>query len=257
MAQNKLETQIKEKLNSREIQPGEMAWDRLDAMLSVTEEKKTKRFPFFTLKNVGIAASILVFLSVGLFFINQKEEIPNSDQIVIKENKNNKEQKDSVISKQNFTNEIINQQEEQVAQNSKPETRNSQQSKESFNSINQKTNQNPIINKDKQIEYQVSEVIAQRDMPKIVTQDKTESQNKSVSNIDELLASVEKPQRKDTNSKVKVNANILLAQVDDNSELTFKEKVIKKVNKNYKEIRVAIANRNVVEDKNSVQNQYK
>ena len=41
MAQNNIENQIREKLNSREIQPTEMAWDRLDAMLSVAEEKKT------------------------------------------------------------------------------------------------------------------------------------------------------------------------------------------------------------------------
>lgn len=46
MEQNKLETQIKEKLNSREIQPSEMAWDRLDAMLSVSEEKKQSVFRF-------------------------------------------------------------------------------------------------------------------------------------------------------------------------------------------------------------------
>ncbi len=53
MEPNKLETQIKEKLNSREIQPTEMAWDRLDAMLSVAEEKKTKRFPFLTAKFIN------------------------------------------------------------------------------------------------------------------------------------------------------------------------------------------------------------
>jgi hypothetical protein len=40
MELNKLENQIKEKLNSREIQPSAQAWDRLDAMLSVAEEKK-------------------------------------------------------------------------------------------------------------------------------------------------------------------------------------------------------------------------
>jgi hypothetical protein len=48
MAQNKLENQIKEKLNSREIQPSAQAWDRLDAMLTVAEEKKTQRKLRFT-----------------------------------------------------------------------------------------------------------------------------------------------------------------------------------------------------------------
>jgi hypothetical protein len=241
MAQNKLETQIKEKLNSREIQPSEMAWDRLDAMLSVAEEKKTKR----SFGWLYIAASILVFLSVGLFFINQKEEVSGTDnQIVTKEVENNKEQNDSVITKQNFTNEIANQQEEQVAQNSKPETRNPQPIKRSFNSINQKTGVNPIIDKEKEIEYQATEVIAQKDMPRIISQEKIEMPKKVAVNVDDLLASVEKTSKKEANAKVKVNANSLLSQVDGELEQTFRQKVINRIGKNYQEVKVALANRN-------------
>ena len=246
MAQNKLETQIKEKLNSREIQPSEMSWDRLDAMLSVAEEKKTKRFPFLSFQFIGIAASILVFLSVGLFFINQKEEVSGTDnQIVTKEVENNKEQNDSVITKQNFTNEITNQQEEQVAVtiDNKPETINKKSSK-SFNQNNQKTGVNPIINKEKEIEYQATEVIAQKDMPRIISQEKIEMPKKVAVNVDDLLASVEKTSKKEANAKVKVNANSLLSQVDGELEQTFRQKVINRIGKNYQEVKVALANRN-------------
>jgi hypothetical protein len=246
MAQNKLETQIKEKLNSREIQPSEMSWDRLDAMLSVAEEKKTKRFPFLSFQFIGIAASILVFLSVGLFFINQKEEVSGIDnQIVTKEVENNKEQNDSVITKQNFTNEITNQQEEQVAVtiDNKPETINKKSSK-SFNQNNQKTGVNPIINKEKEIEYQATEVIAQKDMPRIISQEKIEMPKKVAVNVDDLLASVEKTSKKEANAKVKVNANSLLSQVDGELEQTFRQKVINRTGKNYQEVKVALANRN-------------
>jgi hypothetical protein len=246
MAQNKLETQIKEKLNSREIQPSEMSWDRLDAMLSVAEEKKTKRFPFLSFQFIGIAASILVFLSVGLFFINQKEEVSGTDnQIVTKEVENNNEQNDSVITKQNFTNEIVNQQEEQVAVtiNNKSETIN-KKSSESFNQNNQKTGVNPIINKEKEIEYQATEVIAQKDMPRIISQEKIEMPKKVAVNVDDLLASVEKTSKKEVNAKVKVNANSLLSQVDGELEQTFRQKVINRIGKNYQEVKVALANRN-------------
>lgn len=245
MAQNKLETQIKEKLNSREIQPSEMSWDRLDAMLSVAEEKKTKRFPFLSFQFIGIAASILVFLSVGLFFINQKEEVSGTDnQIVTKEVENNKEQNDSVITKQNFTNEIANQQEEQVAAiNNKPQIIN-KKSSESFNQNNQKTGVNPIINKEKEIEYQATEVIAQKDMPRIISQEKIEMPKKVAVNVDDLLASVEKTSKKEANAKVKVNANSLLSQVDGELEQTFRQKVINRIGKNYQEVKVALANRN-------------
>ena len=49
MEPNKLENQIREKLHSREIQPSAQAWDRLDAMLTVAEEKKNKAFSVFDL----------------------------------------------------------------------------------------------------------------------------------------------------------------------------------------------------------------
>jgi len=247
MAQNKLETQIKEKLNSREIQPSEMAWDRLDAMLSVAEEKETKRFPFLSFQFIGIAASILVFLSVGLFFINQKEELSGTEnQIVTKETKNNKEQDDSVITTQDFTNQITNQQEEQVAitVNNQKSKVNNQQVKKGFNSINQKSNQNSIINKEKEIEYQATEVIAQKDMPRIISQEKVEIPKKVTINVDDLLASVEKSSKKEANAKVKVNANSLLSQVDGELEQTFRQKVINRIGKNYQEVKVALANRN-------------
>ena len=71
MEPNNIENQIREKLNSREIQPSAKAWDRLDAMLTVGEEKKTKR-SFFSFKYIGIADSVLVFVTLGLFFFNQK-----------------------------------------------------------------------------------------------------------------------------------------------------------------------------------------
>jgi hypothetical protein len=245
MAPNKLENQIKEKLKAREIQPTKMAWDRLDAMLSVAEEKDNKKATIFTFKSVGIAASILLFLSFGLFFIFQKEEVSVNNQIVTKEIEKNKEQKDSVITKQNLTNELTNQQEEQVAVtiNNKPQIIN-KKSSESFNSINQKTNQNSIINKDKQIDYQVTEVIAQKDMPRIISQEKIEMPKKVAVNVDDLLASVESTSKSAVSQKVKVNANSLLSQVDGELEQTFRQKVFQKITKNYKEVKVALANRN-------------
>ena len=72
MALNKLENQIKEKLSSREIQPSSQAWDRLGAMLTVAEEKKTKRFSFFSFPFIGIAATITILLLAGLVFLSQK-----------------------------------------------------------------------------------------------------------------------------------------------------------------------------------------
>ena len=81
MEPNNVENQIREKLNAREIQPSPQAWDRLDAMLTIAEEKKTKRSFFLSFSFIGIAASVLVFVTLGLLLFNQnatKIETPNA-----------------------------------------------------------------------------------------------------------------------------------------------------------------------------------
>ncbi len=84
MKPDKIETDFKNKLNQREIKPSQQAWDRLDAMLTVAEEKKAKRkFPW-----LFIAASIILFLFVGIsFFIQNDKTIGVKNEVVI-ENKN-------------------------------------------------------------------------------------------------------------------------------------------------------------------------
>ena len=49
---------------------------------------------------------------------------------------------------------------------------------------------------------------------------------------------------KTNNPTVKVNASNLLSEVDNELELSFREKVIRKIDKNYKTVKVALANRN-------------
>ena len=69
MEPNKIENQIKEKLDARKIQPSAQAWDRLDAMLAVSEANKTK-------KNFGrffVAASLLLFFGLGYVSFNENE----------------------------------------------------------------------------------------------------------------------------------------------------------------------------------------
>ena len=80
MKPNKIDNQIREKLNAREIQPSAQAWDRLDAMLTVSEEKKPKKgYGWFF-----VAASTILFFGLGFFLFNSNEtkEINNSNPIV-------------------------------------------------------------------------------------------------------------------------------------------------------------------------------
>jgi hypothetical protein len=246
MVLNKLETQIKEQLNAREIKPTEMSWDRLDAMLSVAEEKKTARSPFLSSRFIGIAASVLVLVSLGLFFFNQKEIVVKPEENVVdKEKINSNDNNNSKINDNNNSLNPNQQNQEVVVIKNQQSKISNQKSSKSFNQNNQKTIINPIINQNKEIQFQNKEVVAQKELPV------NESQKALVSkpsiftvNVDNLLASVEKTPKSITKPKVKINANSLLSQVDGELDQTFREKVLTRVSKNYQEVKVALATRN-------------
>ena len=249
MEPNKFEKQIREQLNSREIQPSSNAWDRLDAMLSVAEEKKTKR----SFGWLYIAASILVFVGVGMYFFNQNtsEITPNTTvvtQEVIKDSATHSSEKIENNPTLNQEMQPLVQVEENTLQsttdNRQPTTNNSQpttNNRVSIINFNQSVAQKSTPNQQKNSPIQNQEVIAenkvikQSNNPTPVFVNPINSENKEVIALNELS---QKP------SKVTVSANSLLSQVDGELEMTFREKVFKAVSKNYKEVKVAVTNRN-------------
>ena len=64
MEPNKLDFEIKQKLDARTIQPSALAWDRLSAKLDSAEKTKVKR----NYKWIFIAASFVGFLLIGTVF---------------------------------------------------------------------------------------------------------------------------------------------------------------------------------------------
>ncbi|MDI1316439.1 hypothetical protein [Flavobacterium sp.] len=246
MGQNKVENQIKEKLNSREIQPSPQAWDRLDAMLSVAEEKKTGR-PFGFL---FIAASIMVLLTAGIFFFTQNTLEVNNKSIVVEKGVI----KDTTVKAPNTNTPIpLNEKKEesQVAEtNPTIINKSHNNSNTAVSIINQKSNQkqsnNPLINRDKKIEFQNSSDVALKNLPRIETRKEIVLPSNSVLSDEQLLASLDKTAKKSSekNNVVKVNPKSLLSQVDGELDQTFREKVIGKIAKNYQEVKVALANRN-------------
>lgn len=238
MEPNNVENQIREKLNSREIQPSAQAWDRLDAMLTVAEEKKTKR-SFFSFKYIGIAASVLVFVTLGLFYFNQKNTTTIETQNTVvetetKETPNSKLQTPNIENKQN--NEV-------VVSNEKARTINPKSRNQNLKSIiNQKTdvNQSVIVNQNQQEAIVNQEIVSPKQEEKTI-------KKTSIVDVDELLASVEKDRKtniKINKSDIKVDAKSLLSEVDTELDMSFREKVLNTVSKNYKSVKEAVVNRN-------------
>jgi hypothetical protein len=226
-------------------------------MLSVTEEKKTKR-PFGFL---FIAASILVLVMLGTFLYTQNgAKIQRKDDIVIKETKQDTVQNKTNLIQRSAKVEAL---EKQVVETEKP-IKNNESSNRDHQVVNNNhqgvalNNQKPTVNqnhndnqsqiiKNKEIEFMLPGDIAIKDIPKISTQREISVvSNKKVKSDETLLADLDKVAKQSTSQKstLKVDAKSLLTQLDGELDLTFREKVINKVNKNYKEVKVALANRN-------------
>ncbi len=243
MAPNNFEKDFRDKLNQRKIEPSNKAWDRLDAMLSVAEEEKTTVVP--RSKNdskrkwLYIAASIAGFLLVGTFFLNQKEDLIKTpkNNVVIEENI----EKDTIV--QPALNAIDSVKQEVVVSE-----KESLEKKETLkNNHLQISGQKSNKNKSNQI-AESSIIIKNNQEKQSKTNQTAIADTTKKESVDQLLDSAEKTIIAENSakpkSKVKVNAADLLNQVDGELELSFREKVVTKVNKNYQSVKVALANRN-------------
>ena len=222
MEQNKLENEFRKKLNQREITPSENSWDRLDAMLTVAEgEKPTRSYSW-----IYIAASIIGFAFLGTFFFTQNNQNTTieSNEVVIENNKKAEPiQKEISIVPPNPKSEST-----VVISELKKAKRNSQ-IKNQVAQNSSSDNLIPIVEK-KETNQEIVQVA---------------TSNTSDVNVDKMLAEVQTSSKEgNSKTKIKVNPNTLLTQVDGELELSFREKVINKVNKNYQTVKVALANRN-------------
>lgn len=81
MEQDNFNKNIQEKFNFRTIEPSETAWNKLDAMLTLAEEKKQPKIFFW----LSIAATFILFTGGGYVFFQQNEKtklMPSTEEIV-------------------------------------------------------------------------------------------------------------------------------------------------------------------------------
>ena len=227
MEQSKFEKEIQEKMQAREIMPSDSAWDRLDAMLAMTEAKpnpKKKRVAW-----LGIAASVVFVLGLGYsVHLHFNEGVLPADVVEVNLNSGSKHE----VMKENVKgNETFIAVKEPLSKNQKE----SDVAKTSITSP--KGTKQKVVKSDvalKEIEKEIKIANETVESPKNDIQ-KPESDN--VAKAQSQLVVVEK-------QKLKVDAKTLLNQVDGEMELTFREKVFKSIKKNYKETKEAIASRN-------------
>lgn len=228
----KLEKQFKKQLQSREIQPSPAAWDRLDAMLTVAEEKKGG----YSYQWLYIAAALIGFLAIAYVFLSHptpavdapRNEVVQENQPAIQNQPDSGVQPNQVQDQPEMVPPTFQNKQQAVAEN--------HQNHQKSPFIQQKSILQQVITQpDKSIAQESS-----------INHQKTEQINptspvKSALNPETALAQT---QVKLGTSAIQVNASSLLSQVDGELELSFREKVIKSIGKNYQNVKVALANRN-------------
>lgn len=225
MKPNKIDNQIREKLNAREIQSSAQAWDRLDAMLTVSEEKKPKKgYGWFF-----VAASTILFFGLGFFLFNSNEttEINNSTPIVTTIN----EEIDSAETTK--INQISVEKKQPVLVQNETNFSKAQKNKKSKET-------NELINPENDLEEKIT--------PN--SQLQTPNSYKYVSPED-LLAEVQTGEKVITSdkkispkAKMKVDANSLLTNVEKELDENHRETTLDKLNRKFKDAKSALANRN-------------
>ena len=223
MEPNNIENQIREKLNQREIQPSQNAWDRLDAMLSIEEQKPKRNF-----KWISIAAIFVGFTLIGIFMMNKESSIDNvipSNSIVLENETKLFEKEPTPEIENNFSK--VKEEETVVHQSTK-------KTEKSSTEINPKKDF-LLDNHSKQEET-------------IVENQPKESTNKYI-NAESLLAEIETGEKIEIPNiskkpSVKVDANALLSSAEKEVDESFRDKVIQSINKKYNSVKSTLANRN-------------
>ena len=240
MEPNKLDFEIKQKLDARMIQPSAQAWDRLNAKLDVLEKTKEKR----NYKWIFIAASFVGFLLIGTayFTVLDTEIMDKNQPAVVLEQKN-----DSRINEEDdLTNEEVV---SNIGQN-----KTVYPSKVVANAVNTKSKQ--LSNKENTVSV-ITQAKENNGVLNSVDNLNTPVVNKSrYISAEKLLAEVNNSKSESsvyyktidrTKNGIAVNANSLLSNAETELNQSFRETALEKLNKNYNTIKTVLVNRNYQE----------
>jgi hypothetical protein len=224
MAQHKIDNQIKSKLNTREIQPSAQAWDRLDAMLTVSENKKSEKgYGWFF-----VAASLVLFFGFGFLFFYENETPKNKNSIPVV----TKVDEDIDSIETNKINQISVENEQLILVQNENNFSTTQKNKNSEGSKELVKGEN------------VSD-------EKITSNFQLPTPNPQLPSSEKLLVEVQvnekeipSDRKNNSKSKIKIDAASLLSTVEKELDENHKETTLDKLTKKFQDAKSALANRN-------------
>ncbi len=238
MEPNKIEKQFKEQLNSREINPSEMSWSKLEGMLNLAEEKPKHKYWW-----LYVAASIVGILLVSTVYFNSAEtlKINQDTPLVLEERQEKNKVNDSEL--ENL--EVLGEENQKESKNNPPV----------IAGVNLKTQPKQLSN----ILEKVSIVPIPKGNNEAVSSSDVSNESATSSNLvsaQKLLAEVT-----DATFETKVTENLskknriaisvkpkdLLVNAETELNQSFRESALDKFSKNVKVIKTALVNRNYEE----------
>lgn len=259
MAAYKLEDNIREKLEAREIKPTANAWNKLEAKLDAEKPKKKPVLWYY------IAASFIGLLILGSVFFNRNVSEVNNELVNETTEQINLENQPEIIPNTSEVEEIVSiENDSEKDKTSKSKEKEKQNSNSNSNMLKtmpqQKSEIDKKINKTEVIAKSSNEEIQKTDGEKVF-------ENQINTKVDEVVASVKKLQ--ETNADVtkaevemllnnaqreiqsqrilntsKVDATALLQDVEWELEKSFRDKVYDALGEGFRKIRTAVIERN-------------
>jgi hypothetical protein len=248
MEPNKLETQFKEQLNSREIKPSEMAWSKLDAMLSVADssnseqakQKQKTKFPW-----MFMAASFVGFLLIGTVYFKGFEtvKIDKGSPVVIEQ----KIDRDNLEKPEILNKDVVSSQiQKTITKEYKVVAENNNVNKQS-RKLN--TKEEKVLNSNKSRGNEVVIIVSENKNYQSTSGNRYASAEKLLAEVSNTKfepkttdISVEK-----TRKAISVNPNSLLSSAETELNQSFRESALDKFNKNFNAIKTVLVNRNYEE----------
>ncbi len=249
MELNKFEESVREKMGKREIKPSAQSWEKLEAKLD-TEENKTSQKSW-----KYIAAAVAVLIVAGTFLwspntsktpqiveepVNEIIEKPTvnkpENNVQIASEENNKEEK--ISAEKEIKNKVASKSKPVILAEKAPEVPVLEEVKIEEAVALETISIEPPVSEEKLIQSKLEEIIAAANNDEI-----------SEDEVDILLAEAASEISKERNLKLyasgtEINANVLLAEVEDEIYQSFKAKVFEVLKEGYLKAKTAVANRN-------------
>lgn len=235
MEPNKLETQFRDQLNSREMKPSEMAWTRLDAMLSVAEKPKAK-FPW-----LYVAASFAGLLLIGTaYFTFQEKTIKTQkNEVVI--------QKPVAPKTKTITSDSVNlkmEKKESIVQIIQKSTSKSNQPSELKQESRVVKNQEAEVSGLNQHKDDIIVVSSEEKNFKSISKNKYVSAEKLLAEISNTKFESAHETMGNTTKTISVNPQVLLSNAESELNQSYRESAFDRLNKKFNVIKTVLVNRN-------------